>query len=58
MVTKKTILKLTGKKLHSFSFVTDIKIDTGNIEDIIIASRTRWKIENENNNTLKQKAIT
>lgn len=49
------ITNLDGKKLHCFSFVSDIKIDTNNIEDIITAGRTRWKIENENNNTLKTK---
>jgi len=49
------ITNLDGKKLHCFSFVTDIKITKDNIEDIILAGRTRWKIENENNNTLKTK---
>ncbi|MCK5294443.1 MAG: ISNCY family transposase, partial [Arcobacteraceae bacterium] len=42
-----------GKQLHCFSFVTDLKITENNVEDIILAGRTRWKIENENNNTLK-----
>ncbi|MEA3499209.1 MAG: transposase [Campylobacterota bacterium] len=50
-----TITNLDGKQLHCFSFVTDLNIDTNNIEDIIIAGRTRWKIENENNNILKTK---
>jgi len=41
--------------LHSNSFITDIDINNNNIEDIIKAGRCRWKIENENNNTLKTK---
>jgi hypothetical protein len=49
------ITNLEGKQLHCFSFVTDININKDNIEDIIKAGRTRWKIENENNNTLKTK---
>jgi len=47
-----------GKQLHCFSFVTDLKITQDNIEEIIQAGRTRWKIENENNNTLKTKGYT
>lgn len=49
------IINSDGKQLHCFSFVTDLKITENNIEDIISAGRTRWKIENENNNTLKTK---
>ena len=49
------ITNFDGKKLHCFSFVTDLKINEKNVEDIILAGRTRWKIENENNNTLKTK---
>jgi len=49
------ITNASGKKLYSNSFVTDIDIHLNNIEDIALAGRTRWKIENENNNTLKTK---
>jgi len=49
------ITNLDGKKLHTFSYVTDIKLTKNSVQDIIIAGRTRWKIENENNNTLKTK---
>jgi hypothetical protein len=49
------ITDLNGKKLHCFSFVADLEITQNNIEEIIQAGRTRWKIENENNNTLKTK---
>ena len=44
-----------GKQLHCFSFVSDMQITQENIADIISAGRARWKIENENNNTLKTK---
>lgn len=47
------IINAQGKQLHCFSFVTDLEITNKNIEEIIEAGRTRWKIENENNNTLK-----
>jgi hypothetical protein len=49
------ITDLDGKQLHCFSFVSDLKITQKNVEEIIEAGRTRWKIENENNNTLKTK---
>ena len=49
------ITNLDGKQLHCFSFVTDLKITAKNVEEIIEAGRTRWKIENENNNILKTK---
>ena len=37
------------------AFVTDYPLSTANVVAIIQAGRTRWKIENENNNTLKTK---
>ena len=45
----------SGRKLYHNSFVTDIKLISNNVIDIATAGRTRWKIENENNNTLKTK---
>jgi hypothetical protein len=35
------------------SYITDFEITFDNVVDIVKAGRTRWKIENENNNTLK-----
>jgi len=49
------VTNATGKKLYHNSFITDIKLHLNNVEDITLAGRTRWKIENENNNTLKTK---
>ena len=49
------ITNTKGKKLYHNCFISDIKIHQNNIEDIAKAGRSRWKIENENNNTLKTK---
>ncbi len=49
------ITNANGKKLYHNSFITDIELHLNNVEDITLAGRTRWKIENENNNTLKTK---
>ncbi len=45
----------TGEKEYYNSFITDMKITKHNVYDIGLIGRTRWKIENENNNTLKTK---
>ena len=44
-----------GKILYHNCFVTDMEITDKNVIDIASYGRTRWKIENENNNTLKTK---
>jgi len=41
--------------LYQNCFVTDIEINDKNVIDITSYGRARWKIENENNNTLKTK---
>lgn len=41
------------KVIYSGAFATDYTIDKHNVEKIVQAGRTRWKIENENNNVLK-----
>jgi hypothetical protein len=48
-----TIINDEGKKTYRNSFVTNHVITVNNVADIVLAGRTRWKIENENNNTLK-----
>src|SRR3990167_4767809 len=51
-----TIIRDTdGKQLYKNAFVTNHAITTETIEPIVAAGRARWKIENENNNTLKTK---
>jgi hypothetical protein len=42
-----------GKKPQHFSWVTDFTITRDNVYDIMRGGRTRWKIENETFNTLK-----
>ena len=49
------VTDLKGKKLYHNSFITDLTIHQNNVEDITKAGRSRWKIENENNNVLKTK---
>lgn len=43
----------TGKELHRFEYVTNLQVKETNIEEIILAGRKRWKVENEGHNTLK-----
>jgi len=45
----------TGKVLYKNSFVTNRAINQDNAHKIACAGRARWRIENENNNTLKTK---
>lgn len=44
-----------GKVLYYNTFVTDYPLSAANVVAIVMAGRSRWKIENENNNTLKTK---
>jgi hypothetical protein len=49
---------ITGKHRktpYHNAWVTDWKITDENVADIVATGRCRWKIENENNNTLKTK---
>lgn len=43
----------SGKVTYKSSWITDLKIDEFNIEDLVKAGRSRWKIENECFNILK-----
>ncbi len=44
-----------GSQLYHNAFITDHTVTEENVATIVTAGRTRWKIENENNNTLKTK---
>jgi hypothetical protein len=44
-----------GKVLYRNAFATSLAVDDVNVAEIIASGRARWKIENENNNTLKTK---
>lgn len=50
-----TIVREDGKRMYKNAFVTNHAITRETIEPIVAAGRARWKIENENNNTLKTK---
>ena len=44
-----------GKVLYRNAFATDLVLGDANVAEVVEAGRSRWKIENENNNTLKTK---
>ena len=44
-----------GKVLYRNAFATSLPLDDHNVAEVVAAGRSRWKIENENNNTLKTK---
>ncbi len=44
-----------GKVIYHNAFATNYEIHKDNVVEIVTAGRTRWKVENENNNTLKTK---
>lgn len=50
-----TTTRPDGKVVYRNSFATNHLITDENVADIVMAGRTRWKVENENNNTLKTK---
>lgn len=50
-----TITDHTGKVRYHNAFITDWTITDKTVADLIATGRARWKIENENNNTLKTK---
>jgi hypothetical protein len=47
------VLNREGKQIYYNTFITNQQITRQNVLDIVIAGRTRWKTENELNNTLK-----
>jgi hypothetical protein len=50
-----TITTDDGQILYQNAFATNHKIINKNIENLVLCGRSRWKVENENNNTLKTK---
>jgi len=50
-----TVTDHKGQMVYHNGFVTDFPITEQNVAAIVAAGRARWKIENENNNTLKTK---
>jgi Transposase DDE domain len=50
-----TVTRPDGKVTYQNSFATNHPLSNENVAEIVLAGRTRWKVENENNNTLKTK---
>jgi hypothetical protein len=50
-----TITRPDGQCLFKNAWATNHLITPDNVEAIVLAGRTRWKVENESNNTLKTK---
>lgn len=50
-----TIRRPDGKVLYQNSFATNHEITHDTVTEIVQCGRSRWKVENENNNTLKTK---
>ena len=45
--------EIDGPKVQHFSWITDFTVTTANVFELMRGGRTRWKIENETFNTLK-----
>ena len=43
----------TGEQIFYSTWITDIEINVDNIKELVAIARSRWKIENETFNTLK-----
>lgn len=50
-----TLSRPDGKVVYKNSFATNHPITDATVAEMVLAGRTRWKVENENNNTLKTK---
>ena len=50
-----TVVEETGEVIFINSWATNFEITDKNVEQLVIDARSRWKIENENNNILKNK---
>ena len=50
-----TVTDHEGNAVYHNGWITNLRITDQNVAAIVAAGRARWKIENENNNTLKTK---
>lgn len=50
-----TITSAHGAMLYSNAFITDWTVTGDNVAGLVASGRARWKIENENNNVLKNR---
>jgi len=49
------IIDPAGKVTYRNGFITDLPVNASNVAELAACARARWKIENENFNTLKTK---
>jgi hypothetical protein len=45
--------KVTGEILNRNEWIASILLEEGNVLEVVVCGRARWKSENENNNVLK-----
>lgn len=45
----------TGERLYFNTFATNFPLSAGNVAELVRSARARWKTENENHNTLKNR---
>ena len=50
-----TVSRPGGKVTYKNAFATNHTITDDTVAEVVLAGRTRWQVENENNNTLKTK---
>ncbi|MCI0540113.1 MAG: hypothetical protein L0Z50_33320 [Verrucomicrobiales bacterium] len=50
-----TVTNKNGEVFYHNAFITDFTITQDNVASIVATARARWKIENENNNVLKNR---
>lgn len=43
----------TGERIYFNTFITNFELTDASVQPIVISGRARWKVENENNNVLK-----
>jgi hypothetical protein len=49
------VTRADGKVTYNNAFATNHTLSDDTVAEVVLAGRTRWKVENENNNTLKTK---
>lgn len=50
-----TTTDAAGNLLHRNAWASSVPVTKDNVVDLVADARSRWKVENENNNTLKTK---
>jgi hypothetical protein len=48
----------SGKVRYRNAFATMLALDSGNVAEVVEAGRSRWKIENENKDTLEDQGLS